>query len=206
MRNRGVSFQPFGSPPISCARFLSGVAFFRLSHSKGEKGMSQGTLFNHRGAMEIERTELATIEAPEPTDTWFPLRHSTVLETVEETLGSSGFAIAKAQLSVSHEDKRFFGVLDIRSEIAEGVSLSVGVRNSCDKSFPIGFCAGTRTFVCDNLAFSSEVVIAKRHTRFGEDRFNEGIAKAVASPASVSCCGGSSHRDVTATITYGSRS
>ena len=121
--------------------------------------MSQGTLINHRGAVEILRGQNSRWM-------WDVSRsNSTVLETVEGTLASSGFAVAKAQLSVSHEDRRFFGVLDIRSEIADGVSLSVGVRNSCDKSFPIGFCAGTRTFVCDNLAFSSEVVIAKRHTR-----------------------------------------
>ena len=74
--------------------------------------MSQGTLINHRGAVEIDRLELSRIEAPSPTETWFPLKHSTVLETVEDTLGSSGFAVAKAQLAVSHQDKRFFGVLD----------------------------------------------------------------------------------------------
>jgi hypothetical protein len=143
--------------------------------------MTQGVLMNHRGAVGVGKDALSLIDAPEPTETWFPLKHSEVLETVENTLGSSGFAIANAQLSVSHEDKRFFGVLDIRSEVAEGVSLSVGIRNSCDKTFPIGFCCGTRTFVCDNLAFSAEIVISKKHTRFGEERFREGIAKAVSS-------------------------
>jgi hypothetical protein len=38
---------------------------------------------------------------------------------------------------------------------------------------------GSRVFVCDNLAFSSEIVIARRHTRFGELRFNEAVSKAV---------------------------
>ena len=33
-----------------------------------------------------------------------------------------------------------------------------------------------RTFVCDNLAFSSEIVINKQHTRFDSDQFQEGIA------------------------------
>ena len=33
--------------------------------------------------------------------------------------------------------------------------------------------------MCDNLAFSSEIVISKRHTRFGSDRFREGIAAAI---------------------------
>src|SRR5262249_8667083 len=39
--------------------------------------------------------------------------------------------------------------------------------------------AGERVFVCDNLSFSSEVVIARKHTRFGEQRFNEALSHAV---------------------------
>ena len=80
---------------------------------------------------------------------------------------------------MSNNNHRFFGVLDIEAPLAEGVTLSVGVRNSNDKSFPIGFCEGNRTFVCDNVAFSSEVVITKRHTRFGNDRYQEGVAAAI---------------------------
>ncbi len=39
--------------------------------------------------------------------------------------------------------------------------------------------ARNRVFVCDNLAFSSEIVISKRHRRFVTDRFRDGIAAAV---------------------------
>ncbi len=142
--------------------------------------MSQGTLFTHCGAEAVTRDELALIPAPPATETWFPIKHGEVLDAVEGTLEGSGLAVAKTQLSVARDNKRFFGVLDLRSPISEGVCLSVGIRNSCDKSFPIGFCCGSRVFCCDNLAFSAEIVIAKRHTRFGRDRFNEGIANAVA--------------------------
>lgn len=138
-----------------------------------------GTLYSHCGATAVTRGDLEIIPAPSPTETWFPVRHQEVLDCVEETLGSADFEIRKLQLSVSHQRQRFFGVLDIAAPLADGVSLAVGVRNSNDKSFPIGFCVGNRTFVCDNLAFSSEIVISKRHTRFGSDRFREGIATAV---------------------------
>jgi hypothetical protein len=33
--------------------------------------------------------------------------------------------------------------------LCPGVSLAVGIRNSWDQSFPLGFCAGARVFVCD---------------------------------------------------------
>lgn len=57
--------------------------------------------------------------------------------------------------------------------------MAVGIRNSTDKSMPIGFCCGQSVFVCDNLAFSAEMVINRKHTRFGESRFNEAIAATV---------------------------
>src|SRR3954468_20151647 len=48
-----------------------------------------------------------------------------------------------------------------------------------NKSLPIGFCAGSRVFVCDNLAFRSELLVTRKHTRFGDRRFREAISHAV---------------------------
>ncbi len=141
--------------------------------------MSQ--LILHRGASVVERADLDQVEAPPPTDTWFPLRHSQVLSTVEETLGDAGFVITRSNLALSQDKARFFGTLDLSTSIVEGVTMTVGVRNSTDKTFPIGLCAGNRVFVCDNLAFSAEIYVATKHTRFGQRRFHEGIATAVGS-------------------------
>jgi hypothetical protein len=41
---------------------------------------------------------------------------------------------------------------------------TVGLRNSHDKSFPIGIAFGSRVFVCDNLAFIGDHVIRRKHT------------------------------------------
>jgi len=141
--------------------------------------MAHATLMNHRGGQELPRDQLALIEAPPPTDSWFPVKHSTVLDTVCESLDGAGFAIDDMCLSVARDDHRFFGTLRLKNRMCEGVSLAVGIRNSTDKSFPIGFCVGSRVFVCDNMAFSSEIVIARRHTKFGETRFQEAVSKAV---------------------------
>jgi len=40
----------------------------------------------------------------------------------------------------------------------------VGLRNSHDKSFPAGICAGNAPFVCSNLVFHNEIVFGRRHT------------------------------------------
>ena len=141
--------------------------------------MVQATLMNHRGADAVDRQELALIEAPPPTDTWFPVKHSVVLDRVAETLDGAGFEIEAMQLSVAKNEQRFFGVLNLKTKVTNECALAVGIRNSTDRSFPIGFAAGERVFVCDNLSFSSEITIARKHTRFGELRFNEAVSLAV---------------------------
>src|SRR5258706_11264685 len=40
----------------------------------------------------------------------------------------------------------------------------MGLRNSHDKSFPIGIAFGSRVFVCDNLSFIGDQVIKRKHT------------------------------------------
>jgi hypothetical protein len=138
-------------------------------------------LLLHRGAHEVSEDELRTVACPAATATWFPLPHSQILDAVRGTLATAGFAVQRQRLALCRKGARFFGTLDLQNEICEGVRLAVGFRSSFDKSFPIGFCCGERVVVCDNLSFGSDVIIAKKHTRFGKDRFDEGVAKALAS-------------------------
>lgn len=133
----------------------------------------------HKGSRLVERQELDSVPLPPATDTWFPISHGSVLARAEQTLAQAGFRVAACQLALSRNDARFFGALTLDAPLASGVQLAVGIRNSTDKSFPIGFATGSRVFVCDNLSFRSEVVIARKHTRFGESRFTEAIALAV---------------------------
>lgn len=143
--------------------------------------MSTTTLVTHCGAREVNRDELDRIDAPQPTATWYPVRHSIVVESVSDLLQTGGFQIQKATYAVSRHGARMFATLDLGTSLCPGVSLAVGIRNSTDQSFPLGFCAGTRVFVCDNLAFRADLLVARKHTRFGQDRFREAIAQAVGS-------------------------
>jgi hypothetical protein len=40
----------------------------------------------------------------------------------------------------------------------------MGVRNSLDKKFPASLAFGSQVFVCDNLAFTGEITVARKHT------------------------------------------
>lgn len=146
--------------------------------------MSNTSLVLHCGGRTVEREELRQFIPPPATRTWKPISHERVLDTALATLGEAGYAVNKMKLGVSHEGQRFFGTLDLAAPLVPGVSLAVGLRNSVDKSFPMGFCAGSRVFVCDNLAFRSELLIRRKHTANGQARFSTDIAGAIASLAS----------------------
>ena len=112
---------------------------------------ASSSLVLHAGARAVTLEELKAFRAPEPEGRWYPVSHARVVETVKATLHEAGYDIRKEQYGLMRGGGRFFGTLDLGTPVASGVTLAVGVRNSVDKSFPLGFCAGNRVFVCDNL-------------------------------------------------------
>lgn len=142
--------------------------------------MANSSMVVHCGGKQVSREAVEAVAAPMGTDTHFPVKHSDMLETVEKTLADAGFGIVKQSFALSHDDQCFFGTMDLTSPVADGVCLALGIRNSNNKQFPQGMTAGSRVFVCDNLAFRSDIYVAKKHTRNGRARFDDGIRTAIA--------------------------
>ena len=137
------------------------------------------TLVAHRGASEISRSQLDLVQPPAATATWFPIRHSDFYQLCLDMLQAQGFEVRNQKLALTKDGHRFFATLDLAARLADGVNLAVGLRNSTDKSLPMGWCCGSRVFVCDNLAFSAEQVVMRKHTRFGQLRFSGAVENAV---------------------------
>ena len=58
-----------------------------------------------------------------------------------------------------------FGVLSCRNGLPDrDHCLALGIRSSYDRSLAVGLVAGSRVFCCDNLAFSGEVTMHRKHT------------------------------------------
>ena len=121
------------------------------------------TLCIHKGARRVEASELATLATPDATKSWTPVPHARLVSLVEDSISQCGMEISSRDYAVWREGLRFFGVLTLGSAV-NGYAATVGIRNSHDKEFPAALALGSRVFVCDNLAFSSEVVIKTRHT------------------------------------------
>lgn len=141
--------------------------------------MTNATLCLHAGGASATIDELRAVPVPEATRTWHPVSHDRVVEMTTSALTNAGYKIEQSHFGLAKHGKRLFGTFDVQSEIAGGVGLAVGIRSSLDQQFAIGFCCGSRVFVCDNLAFRSDTTVKRKHTRFGADRFYDAICQEV---------------------------
>ncbi len=122
----------------------------------------------HCGANEVTRAEVQSTETPRATDTWQPIPHIELIEQVEEALTFNHLQIGNVSHSLSREGARYFGLMEIRSQQLreDDYAYVLGIRNSHDKTFPAGLVVGASVFVCDNLSFSGEIRVTRKHTRF----------------------------------------
>ena len=135
----------------------------------------------HCGAELVDRPTLEAVSTPRGTDTWYPLAHHDLLEEVQSQLTGAGFTLGRQNHALSHEGRRYFGVMEVRQpgQPEKDYAWVVGLRNSHDKTFPAGLVAGTSVFTCDNLAFSGEVKISRKHTRFASRDLRHLTSRAV---------------------------
>lgn len=121
------------------------------------------TLLVHCGAAAIDEDGLRQLDTPAPTSTHVPVPHHAVVDMVKYALGFYGHELVEEHHAVTEDGLRYFGVLTLKSAYGSYTDM-VGLRNSHDKRFPIGIAFGSQVFVCDNLAFSSDVVVRRKHT------------------------------------------
>lgn len=117
------------------------------------------------GSTRVPEEVVRSIKAPPFTDTWHPVSHDRIITLLESTLKENGLSIAQKDFQLSHDNNRMFGTYLLNGDTQKpDYGFAIGLRNSTDKAFPAGFAFGSKVFVCSNLCFSGDIVIARRHT------------------------------------------
>lgn len=123
------------------------------------------SLMIHRGGWEATKADLAAVPVPDPTESYHPVPYGRFLEEVELHVPRFGLKVQSSAFALAREGSQMFGVLTcVNGKPAADYALAIGVRNSYDRSLSVGLVAGTRVFCCDNLAFSGEVKMNRKHT------------------------------------------
>lgn len=127
--------------------------------------MAEATLIAHVDGYTCTEDAVRAIEAPAATKTWNPISHGRLIDLVSEELDARKLVVEKREFAmVGKHGEQMFATFTLRSDRNKDFTLALGLRNSINKTLPAGLCAGSRVFVCDNLAFSAQVVLGRKHT------------------------------------------
>ena len=145
----------------------------------------------HCGAQAVEPSELDNVALPpikrnaQGHVTFQPVSHYTLLKRLQDALGQAGSTIVDQAQGMTKDGQRAFGMLEVlpegggdRQQDAKR-GLMVGWRSSHDQSFAAAVAMGSRVFNCDNLAWSGEIQVSRRHTRHIVRDLPEVISRAV---------------------------
>ncbi len=96
-----------------------------------------------------------------------PISHNLLIDKTRKHLDQGGFEVVDECHNLARDGKRYFGLFEVTHPNRENSERGtiVGLRNAHDKCFPAGLCAGDAPFVCDNLIFTNQVKLARRHTK-----------------------------------------
>lgn len=113
----------------------------------------------------VDFEALKLISPPEATKSYQPVLHHELASAVK-SIGSEilhGFTFHKEQYALAREGNQMFAVHSYKNGSDE-MGLSIGFRNSYDKSLSVGIAMGASVFVCDNLVFDGEITTFRKHT------------------------------------------
>jgi len=109
--------------------------------------------------------ELADIVLPDKTNTYQPVPHYELVQTIRETSKELlRRECVEEHYCTTREGQRMFG-LQTFGNGDEELGFSVAFRNSYDKSMSIGIALGFKVFICSNLAIAGEIKILRKHTK-----------------------------------------
>lgn len=123
-----------------------------------------GGLMIHCGAHNVTRNAVDESFTPQGLGRHRPIPHGELVRLTEDTLNEYGFGVEEEAHALMSNGNQYFGFMGIAQEVADDYRLCVGLRNSHDKKFPAGLALGSNVFVCDNLCFSGEQVVKRKHT------------------------------------------
>ncbi len=125
----------------------------------------KATLLAHCGSQKLARRELANLPVPEATDTFQPIGHARMIDSLQEALDFRHIKVVREEYAASPDGMKLFGLMEVNA-IYEGVRFAIGLRNSNDKSMRLGMVAGYRVFCCDNLSLAGDFKpLHAKHTK-----------------------------------------
>ncbi len=125
----------------------------------------------HCGSEEVTRAQVEAVPVPRRTQSWAPVAYGRAIELLHKLADRHlGMPVRKEQYGLNKAGDQMFGLLTLDAGNDES-GLSIGLRQSYNKTLALGVAVGAQVFVCDNLVFSGNAfkVVRKNTTNVWAD-------------------------------------
>ena len=123
------------------------------------------TLLLHKGAEPATIEQLAMIPLPQETRSYKPVAHHELANMLSSMAANllPEFTLESTQFGLARDGQKMFGVVTFKNGNSD-LGLSIGFRNSYDRSLSVGIAVGASVFVCDNLMLTGDLTVLRKHT------------------------------------------
>ena len=123
------------------------------------------TLLLHKGAEAATLEQLAMIPLPQETRSYKPVAHHDLANMLSSMAANllPEFTLDSTQFGLARDGQKMFGVHTFKNGDS-ALGLSIGFRNSYDRSLSVGIAVGASVFVCDNLMLTGDLTVLRKHT------------------------------------------
>lgn len=123
-------------------------------------------LMLHGGGVQATLAEIGKVPMPKQTDTYEPVNHRKLIETVSGIVQDSlPVKFKKGLYGLAKDGDRLFAHLTFTNGLKnKEMGMHVGIVNSYDKILRVKIAVGATVFVCDNLMLSGDIQWMRKHT------------------------------------------
>lgn len=119
-------------------------------------------LILHCGGKAATREQVEAVVVPAATKSHRPVAYKLAIELLHQTIiEKTGLAIRQEAYGLNENGDQLFALTTLETGNAEH-GLSIGLRQSYNKSLALGVAVGAQVFVCDNLCFRGDAFMVVR--------------------------------------------
>ena len=113
----------------------------------------------------VTREQVDAIPVPEATASWRPVPYGQAIDFLNHQAQTQlGLEVESSEYGLNKAGDQLFAVTTFKTD-REDNGLSIGLRQSYNKSLALGVAVGAQVFVCDNLCFSgSAFKVVRKNT------------------------------------------
>lgn len=113
-------------------------------------------LMLHCGSEAVNLDQVKAVPVPPSTKTWHPVAYGDAVDYLKKQVQLAlGLEIESEGYGLNAKGDQMFALLTMKTDSDES-GLSIGMRQSYNKSLALGVAVGQQVFVCDNLCFSGD--------------------------------------------------